>query len=403
MALTGVLAGAGGIALTEILHLVQHLAFGYTDSTFLVGVEHASPTRRVLALGGGGLVVGAGWWALARYGRPLVGIPAAMSDPNPRLDRPETAAEAMLQIVAVGSGASLGREGAPRLLGAAAAQWLTRRLGIPAERRRVLIACGAGAGLAAVYNVPVGGTLFVLEVLLLTATPRVVLAAAAACGIATVVAWSMLGRNTAYLVPVIRPDPGLLVWSALIGPLCAAAGLGFLRLTGAAARRPPSGRRLPVALIAVFAGLGALSVALPQLPGNGRGPAQLAVDGTLAVGLTATLLVLKPLVTAGFLAAGARGRLLTPAVATGALLGALAGAGWSAWWPGSQPAGYAVVGAAGVLAVTQRAPLTAVALVVEFTHPGPAAIAPLVVAVAGATLTARWSNRAGPGRKRRRG
>jgi H+/Cl- antiporter ClcA len=115
--------------------------------------------------------------------------------------------------------------------------------------------------------------------------------------------------------------------------------------------------------------------------------AQLAFDGTLALGTVGVLLVLKPLVTTGMLAAGANGGLLTPALATGALLGTLTGTAYSILWPGTPVAGFAMIGAAAVLATTLRAPLCAVVLLLEFTGTGLDLVVPMALAVAGAMYT----------------
>ena len=118
-AVTGVMAGVAGIALTLLLHAVQHAAFGYTEEAFLTGVEQASAARRVTAMAIGGAVVGTGWWALWRYSRRFPAVGDALTGPDKRLPLPTVTADAALQIIAVGFGASLGREGAPRQVGAA--------------------------------------------------------------------------------------------------------------------------------------------------------------------------------------------------------------------------------------------------------------------------------------------
>ena len=77
--LTGVGAGLGDAALTVLLHLLQHRAFGYTEDTFLIGVRHASARRRVLAPALAGLLAGVGWWALRRDGRQVPTVDDALS------------------------------------------------------------------------------------------------------------------------------------------------------------------------------------------------------------------------------------------------------------------------------------------------------------------------------------
>ncbi len=388
--LTGIAAGLGGVALTALLHLVQHLAFGYTEATFLTGVERASPGRRVLALAVGGVIVGPLWWVVRRY--------------TPTAPRPDTtgrtilpvAAEGSVQIIAVGFGASLGREAAPRELGAAVAGWIAARFRIDAGPRRTIVACGAGAGLASVYNVPLGGALFTLEVLLVSASVRDVVPALLSAAVATAVGAVGISDQPTYQVAPIGLHPSLLVFAVPIGPLAGLGGTAFSRLAAYARAHAPTGWRLPVAVLVVFTGLGAAATVFPQLLGNGKGPAQLALDGSLGLLTVAALLIGKPLATVACLGSGATGGLLTPAFATGALLGVLTGAAWSHLWPGAPISGFALVGAAAFLATTHRAPLFALVLALELTHAGLDIVAPLAIAVAGATLTAALMDRRRP-------
>lgn len=385
----GVAAGVAGVLLTLLLHLVQHLAFGYTEDTFLVGVQRASGQRRLTAMAVGGALVGSLWWALRRWATPVAPVDRALGDPLVQMPLRVSAADAGLQILGVGCGASLGREGAPRLLGAAVAAWLAAKAGLDDGARRTLIACGAGAGLAAVYNVPISGALFTLEALLVSFAARQALPALLSAAVASGVALPVLSGRPTYRLPPLPLSPSLVVWSVLIGPF--AAIVGWVLVTGArrARAQAPSGWRLPVATTVVFTAVGALSIGFPELLGNGKGLAQLTFDGSVGVALAAALVVLKPLATVCCLAGGATGGLLTPAFACGALLGALAGGGWSLLWPGTPPAAFALVAATAVLGVTLRAPFCAIALALELTHSGLALALPLAFAVGGALLTAR--------------
>ena len=384
--LTGLGAGLGGAALTLLLHLVQHLAFGYTEDTFLTGVERASPARRVSVMGIGGLLVGLGWWAL-RHHRDTLTVTDALRADAPRMPLPTTLADSALQILAVAFGASLGREGAPRQLGAATGAWLAARAALPATQQRTILACGGGAGLAAVYNVPLGGALFTLEILLASTARTHIIAAVLTSAIATAIAWPLLSDHPTYQVDSFHLTAPVLIWSVLLGPLAGVVSAGFTQLTTAARTHTPRGWRLPLATTVLFAAVGALAIPFPQLLGNGKGPAQLAFNGALDLPLSAALVLLKPLATALCLRSGATGGLLTPALATGALFGAATGGLWSSLWPGTPLGAYALIGAAAVLATTQRAPLTAIVLVLEFTHTGLALLVPILIAVGAATLT----------------
>jgi H+/Cl- antiporter ClcA len=385
----GIAAGLGGAAVVTVLHLVQHLAFGYglggdgPAPSFLEGVSASPPWRRVAALTACGVVAGGGWWALGRSGRRVVSIAEAVSASDAHLPVGVTLIDALLQVVTVALGSPLGREVAPREVGAVLAESIGRRAGLPPEDARVMIACGAGAGLAAVYNVPLGGALFVLEVLLRTILPAAVVPAVATSVIAALVGWIGQGDELQYRVPPLAVSASLLVWALVTGPLFGVAAHGFARLVAAArARAPRDGRRIAGCLVA-FVVMGVVAIRFPEILGNGRGPAQLGFGGRLSLGLAATLFVLKLAASALSLRAGAHGGLLTPSLALGALMATVLGGLWSLAWPGAPPAAFAVVGGAAFLATSQRMPVTAVALVIEFTGVGHAMFFPVLLAVGG--------------------
>ncbi|WP_051228762.1 chloride channel protein [Paludibacterium yongneupense] len=387
---TGLAAGLGGLALSLLLHSIQHLAFGYSldalvgKESFLDGVSAASPGRRLGILCLCGLVAGGGWWALYRFGRPLQGLAQLLKDEDPRPPPASTLIHALLQIVTVALGSPLGREVAPREIGAACSAWLSRKAGLDPEQRRILLACGAGAGLAAVYNVPLAGAVFTLEVLLLSFSWRTVAPAILSSVIAAMVAWPVLGNGAQYSLPPFVLSPSLLVWSLASGPLTGAAAYGFTRLAGRARAGAARGWRLPLFAVLNFAIVGALSMRYPALLGNGKGPAQAGFDNTLGVGVAATLMLLKVAVSCSSLRAGASGGLLTPGLSIGAMLAIATGGGWSLFWPGVPSGEFALVGAASFLAASMRMPLTAVVLVLELTHAPYAALPPILLAVAGA-------------------
>lgn len=394
--LTGLFAGLGGMLLGMLLHTVQHLAYGYgggpvlSHEIFLQGVQAASGPRRVLALVLCGVAAGGGWWLIHRYGRPLVSVNAAVSDPAPPMPPATTMAHAILQIVTVGLGSQLGREVAPREVGALAGGRLATLLRLPPEQRRLVVACGAGAGLAAVYNVPLGAALFVLEGLLGSFAWPAVAAALAACCLGAVVAWAGLGNDIQYAVPAMQISPSLVVWAVIAGPVFGCAAHGFQRLTAAARANAARGWRLPVACLVNFTLIGLLAIYLPALLGNGKGPAQLSFGNELTVPLAATLAVLKVAVVASTLRAGAAGGLLTPAIAVGASMAVVLGGLWTLVWPDSPPGAFAVVGAAAFLASSMRMPLTAIVLILEFTRVDQAFLVPIIVAVAGSVVTSRY-------------
>ncbi len=400
--LTGIGAGIGGMLLALLLHGIQHLAYGYSlDSlvgheTFLWGVTAASPQRRFSVLVVCGLVAGCGWWAVYRYGRPLVGIKQAVSPAMPLMPPKTTLAHALLQIVTVALGSPLGREVAPREVGALAGSWLSQRARLTPETHRLIVACGAGAGLAAVYNVPLGGAVFVLEVLVGAFSWQAAVIALATSAIGATVAWTGLGAESQYIVPHFVLSPALIAWAVVCGPLFGVAAYGFSRLTRTARAHAARGWRLPVLALINFTFIGGLAMWLPQILGNGKGPAQLGFDNELTIGLAALLLLVKVLITSSSLRAGAEGGLLTPSLANGALLATLLGGAWSLVSPGVPLGAFAIIGAAAFLAASMSMPLTAIVLVAEFTRIEHDFLVPIILAVVGSMcmskLCQRWEN-----------
>ena len=386
---TGVSSGFGGMALALLLRLVQHIAYGHGLHTivgrvsFLQEVTAASDLRRFLALCSCGAVAGIGWWLLHRFGTALISISQAVRDNGAQMPFLATLTHAILQIVTVGLGSPLGREVAPRELGAALATKLCARANLTPEFSRIMIACGAGAGLAAVYNVPLGGTLFTLEVLLGTFSLPASVAALATCVIATLVAQLGLGNGLQYSVPPLAISPSIIVWSLLVGPVIGAAAYLFVRVTEAARARAPRDWHLAVWCSLVFPIIGLLAIPFPQLLGNGKGLAQAGFDSEVGLALAATLLLFRVVVLVASLRAGAEGGLLTPGLSIGALLGIILGSFWNHVWPTAFSADFAIVGGAAFLAASMKMPLTAIVLTVEFTGIGQEFLVPLSLAVAG--------------------
>jgi H+/Cl- antiporter ClcA len=387
--LTGLGAGLGGMSLALLLHFVQHVAYGYSinavisPESFLQGVTASSPLHRVAVLLGCGLVAGFGWWGVYRRGRPLVSIRKAVGALDPRMPILTTTVHAVLQIVTVALGSPLGREVAPREIGAVFAGWLAHRAGLSVREQQIMVACGAGAGLAAVYNVPLGGAVFVLEVLLSTFSLNIVIPAVATSVIGALVAWVGLGDESQYTVLHFTISPSLVAWSIVAGPIFGFAAYWFVRLATMARLRAPRDRRLVYWCVGVFVIIGVLAIPFPQLLGNGKGPTQLGFDNALSIKLAATLLVLKLLITTASLRAGAEGGLLTPGLTLGALLAILLGGLWTLVFPPVPAGAFAIVGAGAFLASSMSMPLTAIALTVEFTRVDHDFLVPILFAVAG--------------------
>lgn len=191
-------------------------------------------------------------------------------------------------------------------------------------------------------------------------------------------------------VPAFPVTATQLVWAFVVGPVIGLVAVPYIRLIGWVSHHRVGGRWSALAPAVAFAALGGVAVVYPQLLGNGQDMAQQAFLGQVTIGLSFALFALKPLVTALCLGSGATGGLFTPTLSTGAMLGAFLGLAWNLLWPGGPAGGYALIGAAALLAAGTQAPLSALVLIVELTHTADTLIVPIVAAAAGATLVARY-------------
>lgn len=392
-ALVGISGGIAGIAVWLALQLIQFVAFGYGFGGHLEAADAPSGLNRFLAITAAGVLTGVAWWALRRWGRSIVSVTAAVD--GARMPALATLANAGIQILAVGLGASIGKEVAPREVGAWLAQLVTRRAGLTPRETRILVACGAAAGLAAVYDVPLGGALFAVEVLLGEISLATALPAFATSAVAAIVARLVIPDEVLYDVPAMHLTPSLLVWAIVVGPVLGLAGVGFVKLTNRLQGIAPKGWHLLVVLPVVFALVGLIAIPFPEILGNGRALGLVAMNTALDddsfAGLSPIVLllllgVLRTVTTTATIGAGAVGGTLTPSIAIGAAIGGGLGGAWLLLWPADGPslAAFAFVGAAAFLATTMRAPFTALVLVVEFTQQGVEILVPSLLAISGA-------------------
>jgi H+/Cl- antiporter ClcA len=387
--LTGIGAGIGGGLLMALLRAVQHLSWSYSAGTFLAAVEQAGWQQRIVVLILAGVLVGTIRWLWKQQPGGHAGeLAEAIWFRCGRLPFARTLGRAVLSIVIVGMGASLGREAAPKQTGAAIANLLADRARLSALERRLLVACGTGAGMAAVYNVPFGGALFALEVLLGSLALPLIAPALATSLIATWVSWLFLPNVAEYSVPRHDASTPQIVWAIAFGPLAGLAAVAYIRCIAWADSHRPQGWPLFVTPVLIFAALGLLALPFPQLLGNGKDVVQQLFLDQLALPLLIPLLLLKPLVTSACLASGAPGGLFTPTLSCGALLGGLCGRFWDSVWPGASAGSYALIGSAALLAAAMQGPVSAIVLVLELTRSADALLVPLMLAVAGAVAVA---------------
>ena len=389
--LTGIATGLFGDLLMWILSWAERLAFNYRSGSYAVAVAATSGLHRVLSLLIAGVIGAVSWFLVRRYLKhERSEIDDAVWNGNGELGIRRSFLTSIISEVVIGLGASIGREAAPKLMGGASGSVLSRWMKLSVPQRRLLVACGGGAGLAAVYNVPLGGAIFTAEVLCGSFALPTVMPALACSVIATMVAWIYLPSGATYAdIPSYHFSGSLMVWSLPAGLLIGLLGVFYVRFIGWASHHRASGSSILWAMPLLFVMVGVAGIWYPQLFGNGKDMAHEAFLGIGGIGLLFALFALTPLVTAITLGSGASGGVFTPFLSTGAVLGAFLGVVWTHWWHGTPIGAFALIGAAAMIGAVMQAPLAGLVLVLELTHSGFSLAIPMVAATVIATVVVR--------------
>ncbi|HEV7171880.1 chloride channel protein [Pedococcus sp.] len=303
------------------------------------------------------------------------GVPEVMFAVSHRGGRiaPQVAAvKALASALCIGGGGSVGREGPIVQIGSALGSTAGRLLKVPEVRLRVLVACGAAAGIAATFNAPLAGVFFAMELILADFTAQsfgmVVLASVAA----SVIGRAVLGDTPFLRLPPFSVGhPAEYLLFAVLGLVAGGVGVGFTKVLYAIEDLCDRLWRGPEWLRPAVGGvvLGLLLLVLPQMYGVGYPVLGNAVDGRYAVAFLALLLVGKMVATSLTIGIGGSGGVFAPSLFIGAMLGAGFGQTAHALAPGiAGPVGaYGLIGMGAVFAGAARAPITAVIILFELT------------------------------------
>jgi chloride channel protein, CIC family len=389
--LTGLCAGLGAALLTVLFDVAQELAWGAAEPSALIeAARQASPRRHLALLLAAGLLVSLGQWLLTRLTSGNgIDVTGAIWFQAGRMPTWRTLGTAVLSIVIVGMGAPLGREGAPKQFGAVFGDLFSSLQKLSDEQRRLVVAIGAGAGMAAVYSVPLGGALFALEVLRGALALRLVVPALAAALIAAKTAGFVVPNAPLYTVPPYPISPDVYLWTIIASPLIGLWSVAFVRAIAWAYGVRPSNWRRFIAPPLVLVVIGALSIVFPEVLGNGQDIAQLLFLHPLEPVLLAALVFVRPIATVSSVASGAPGGLFTPSLAAGALAGAELGQLWLTVHPGGEIGLFALLGAGAMLAATTQGPISSLVLMIELTGQARAFALPMLATIVIATATAR--------------
>ena len=278
-------------------------------------------------------------------------------------------------LAALVTGMSFGREGPTVQIGASVGKFVGEALNVPKRNRDSLIAAGAGAGLAAAFNAPLAGFLFVMEELKREMSAITYGSALIASVCAVAVTRYTLGQKPSFqLVSPGGAPLSILPQVAVLGVLAGVAGVLFNKtlMLGLNLRQRLKVARWQWGLAAGILS-GAALIFCPSITGGGHSLAESILSGHFSASdllLTATLIFFgKLILTSASYGTGLPGGIFAPILAMGATLGLAYGTLVHEVFPGTAftSAGFATLGMASMLAGSVRAPLTGVVLIVEMT------------------------------------
>lgn len=274
-------------------------------------------------------------------------------------------------LFTIGSGGSIGREGPMVQLAAVLASFVGRWRRFTPPQQRLLVACGAAAGIASAYNAPIAGSFFVAEIILGTIAmeslgPLVVSAVVAALTVRGLTDAAQLYR----VPPFTLNSPLEMLPYVLLGLIMGTLGPWFLRslqrMEGIflSVKLPTAGRLALGGLV-----VGGLAIAVPEVCGNGYSVVVSILNGQIVWQVLLLVFLSKWVATAASVGSGAPGGVFTPSLFMGASTGFLFGTAMHTLWPSGapDPRAYALVGMGAFLSAVSHAPVMAVIMLFEMT------------------------------------
>jgi len=370
----GVAAAVATLVIGRIAHHLQVLLYGFDSNERLSAQQWIAPMR-LLALPLGGLIVGlsAWWWKKSRVGPP-VDVVEANALLGGRMGLRDSAFICAQTLVSNGFGASVGLEAAYAQAGGSSASLMGKWMHLRRGDMRIMVAAGAGAGIAAAFGAPLTGAFYAFEVVLGSYSAGTIAPVVGASLAATLIVNSLHNFGEPFPMPsagAVTMDPATYVLAAGLGVICALLAIVIMRLV-ALLERWANAAPMPSALKPALGGaLVALMVlGSPQVLSSGRGALANDLVSTLALSALIYLIVLKTMASIVSLGFGFRGGLFFASLFLGSLVGRAYGLGFIA---AASPIGIdpAVAGLAGMSALAAAiigAPMTMSFLVLETTR-----------------------------------
>ncbi len=350
----------------------------------------------------GGLLVGLynAFVLKMRPGHGLASVIKAVAQNDGIIDRKLWIHKSITSVLSIGSGGGGGREAPIVQVGAAIGSTVAQMLRFSPNKTRTLLGCGAAAGLAAVFNAPIGGVMFAVEVLLGDFSVKTFSPIVIAAVIGTVLSRSFLGNSPTFQVPeyALVSNTELLFY-CLLGILAGLSAVMFIKIYYAIEewfQRVEKRWKIPVWAMPAIGGLmsGVICIWLPGLYGFSYEAINHAVHGTESWANMIGIYLFKPVVAGLSIGSGGSGGMFAPAMKMGAMLGGMFGNIVHTVFPSltASSGAYALVGMGALTAGIMRAPLTVILILFEVTGQYEIVL-PIMFAAVTSSLIARLAYR----------
>ncbi len=389
----GAVSAYGALLFRYVVDLVHVVGFGIVSDQFLNAVSDLAWWRVLLVPSLGGLAVGLFLHFTLKSENPhgIAQVIEASALRRGRMSLRAGLVSAIGSAVSLGVGSSTGREGPVVHLGATLAAWIAERLHLGQSLSRTLLGCGAASAIGALFNAPIAGVFFALEVITGRAALRSFAPIVISAVTGTVIGRSYFGSEPAFNIPSSHI---LSLWEfpafALLGVFCAGAAITLMQSIFGS-RRLVRRMGLPIWARPAIGGLmlGCLALFLPQILGVGYEATGAALSAQYGLALLLLLLTAKILATGISIGFGFGGGVFGPSLVLGAFVGGAFGIVAGSIFPGiySGTSAYALIGTGAVAGAILGAPLSTILIIFELTADYEMTIAVMIATVIATQLT----------------
>jgi len=368
----GIVGGLGAVLFRLLIRGANFVLFDllFTQIKQLIGAWMLPVIPAI-----GGLIVGMIVYYFAREAKGH-GVPEVMDAVANQggIIRPRVVFVKMLaSAVCIGSGGSVGREGPIVQIGSAFGSTVGQFFKMSTERIKILLGCGAAAGIAATFNAPIAGTLFSLEVILGDFSIKTFSPIILSSVIGTAVSWKFLGNSPAFIIPGYQLASN---WEFLLylvlGIIIGFIAIGYTRLIYWSEDLFEKIKKVPEYVLPMIGGifLGIIALKFPEVMGNGYPAIEQSLVGKEPLIMLFLLLLAKPIATSFTLGSGGSGGIFAPSLFIGAMVGGCFGIIANFLLPGiTAPYGaYSLVAMGALVAAATHGPLTGIIILFELTN-----------------------------------